>query len=144
MKRITASFFQPTDSLCEEMERLEVSRDTPRRTFLGGRASGGATNIQDLYETPSSATEALLDFFPILREGVTVFEPCAGNSAISDVLIGRGLYVIERDLYTMDRDGNHVPNPENVPIGHDFLVDEPPAEFDCIITNPPYCSVSIY
>jgi tRNA1(Val) A37 N6-methylase TrmN6 len=123
------------------MASVSLGVDTPPpRRFLGRRSSGGETSIQDLYETPSDATEALLDFL-CLREGSTVFEPCCGNSAISNVLIERGLFVIERDLFTMDREGNHVPNPENARIGHDFLVDDPPPEFDCIITNPPYCSV---
>jgi len=32
----------------------------------------------------------------------------------------------------------------DIKTGHDFLTDEPPCEFDCIITNPPYSGKNVY
>lgn len=81
-----------------------------------------------LYETPSEYSEALaaeLDGLVGVAK-FTLFDPCAGNGAISDVMEKRGHTAIKRDLYTM-----------NPPI--DFLINEAPTEdYDIIIMNPPF------
>lgn len=84
----------------------------------------------DLYETEPWATEALLRHFPV--EGLTVWEPAAGNHMIADVLRRHGAEVVTSDIATYDR-------------RHDATVDFLEKRFayknpphDAIITNPPY------
>lgn len=82
----------------------------------------------DLYETPRSATEAIV---PLLRQYFdreTIFwECCDGNGAISSVLLENGFTVVKSDRYFGEE-------------RHDFLSesDLPPHHFDVIVTNPPY------
>jgi len=51
----------------------------------------------DFYETPPHYLEALLDSLKILRRS-TILDPCVGEGAISDRLIGDGHRVITNDL----------------------------------------------
>lgn len=81
----------------------------------------------DLYETETWATEALLRHFPV--DGLTVWEPAAGNHKIADVLRGTAWVVVTSDIEIYDRDHYCI----------DFL--SPDAftfSADAIITNPPY------
>jgi hypothetical protein len=90
-------------------------------------------NLQDLYETMERDVIPLLKLIKqhmpqcfITDDNNSIFEPCCGNGAISNVFKILGYKVIERDLYTRTPAFN-------------FLEDGAPEEhFDFLITNPPY------
>lgn len=93
-------------------------------------ASNFERKANDLYQTEEWATEALLRHFPV--DGMTVWEPAAGNHKIADVLRASGAEVVTSDIATYDR-------------FHDAAVNflEPRFAYknpkhDAIITNPPY------
>lgn len=80
----------------------------------------------DLYETPSVATEALLRHEVLPKR---IWEPSCGRGAISQVLTDHGHYVVSQDLveygYGLGR--------------CDFLMEiKPPLNVACIVTNPPF------
>lgn len=80
---------------------------------------------QDLYITPPHAVTAILSLVP---PGVTVWEPCNGTGAISDVFAAAGFTVRRTDLLEPAADGT----------GINFLTDAPPFDYDVIVTNPPW------
>ncbi len=82
----------------------------------------------DLYETPSVATEALLEHEPL--GSLTVWEPCCGRGAISEVLKAHGYGVVSTDLFDWDYPGSRAQ--------YDFLKSRPPQGVPCIVTNPPF------
>lgn len=90
-------------------------------------ASNFQRQVNDLYETPAWCTEALLRHVDVA--GQFVWEPAAGNHAISDVLEAHGARVRSSDVAVYDR-------PHMVA---DFL-NKPLLLVGCqaIITNPPY------
>jgi hypothetical protein len=93
-------------------------------------ASNYARKENDLYQTEPWATRALLRHLPV--NGVTVWEPAAGNHLMADVLREAGAFVITSDIAAYDRRHDAT---------IDFLEDRfsyknPPHE--AIITNPPY------
>jgi len=92
-------------------------------------ASNYARKENDLYQTEPWATRALLRNFPV--EGLTVWEPAAGNHLMADVLREAGAAVKTSDIATYDREHDAT---------FDFLVLRPHREpsIDAIITNPPY------
>ena len=94
--------------------------------------SEDSANLQDLYETMERDVLPLVKLIKqlmppclITDDNNSVFEPCCGNGAISNVFKILGYKTIERDLYTREDK-------------HDFLQDPFPEEFDFIVTNPPY------
>lgn len=90
-------------------------------------ASNYARKENDLYQTEPWATEALLRHFPVL--GKTVWEPCAGNHLMADVLADSGASVLPSDIKTYDR--KHAWEA-------DFFAEPTTVPCDFIITNPPY------
>jgi len=86
---------------------------------------------QDLYETPDRVIDVIvqdvIDQYPAPYHRWTIFEPCAGNGAISNYFEKIGYYVIKRDLYTL-------------PDEHDYLQleEKDTPEYDVLITNPPF------
>lgn len=85
---------------------------------------------QDLYETEPWATRALVRFFPV--QGLTIWEPAAGNHLIADTLLDEGASrVVTSDIAVYDRPHD---------LMFDFLNDPRPVQCnaDAIITNPPY------
>lgn len=91
-------------------------------------ASKYARIENDLYQTEPWATEALIRHFPV--DGMRLWEPCAGNHLIADVLKGSGATVHTSDIATYSRPHDQ---------WFDFITPEG-ASFggDGIITNPPY------
>ena len=87
--------------------------------------AGNNRSKYDFYPTPSDVTEGLLQVLngcfvcDIIK---TVWEPAAGTGSITKVLEEHGLKVISTDIQS----------------GHNFLTDDAPAEYDMIITNPPF------
>ncbi len=92
-------------------------------------ASNYERKENDLYQTEPWATEALLRHFRV--EGISVWEPAAGNHLMADVLKEAGAKVSTSDIATYDRQHDAI---------FDFLVDRPHHEpgIGAIITNPPY------
>lgn len=92
-------------------------------------ASNYARKENDLYQTEPWATEALLRLFPV--DGMTVWEPAAGNHLMADVLRDHGATVKTSDIATYDRQHDAI---------FDFLNPRPHQEpsISAIITNPPY------
>ena len=97
-----------------------------------GAALHKATNLSDVerrphdfYSTPAEVTEALLD-----AEGSEipqgVWEPAAGDGAISDVLFSRLFMVTESDIREEARGDTR------------SFYDYRHAPFDAIVTNPPF------
>ena len=92
-------------------------------------ASNFERKANDLYQTEAWATEALLRRFPV--DGLSVWEPAAGNHAIADVLRAHGANVSTSDITEYYRSHNVVPL--------DFLDSgEEGFTADAIITNPPF------
>ena len=73
----------------------------------------------DGFQTPS---KALVPLVPYLHRGWTIWECAAGKGNLV-----RGLELVRYDVYATD-----------ILTGHDFLRQAPAAEFECIVTNPPY------
>jgi hypothetical protein len=92
-------------------------------------ASNFERKANDLYETEAWATHALIKHLPPL-EGMTVWEPAAGNHKIADVLREYGCKVATSDITTYDRAHDATRDFLNAPYAG-------PA-FNAIITNPPY------
>lgn len=93
-------------------------------------ASKYARRHADLYETEPWATRALVRHFPV--QGLTLWEPAAGNHLIADTLLEEGAArVVTSDIAVYDRPHD---------LMFDFLKDK--RSVDCkadgIITNPPY------
>jgi hypothetical protein len=92
-------------------------------------ASNYARKENDLYQTEPWATEALIRLFPV--DGLTVWEPAAGNHLMADVLRENGATVRTSDIAIYDRPHDAL---------FDFLAARPHSEptVQAIITNPPY------
>lgn len=97
-------------------------------------ASKYARNENDLYQTEPWVTQALLRHFPV--DGLTVWEPAAGNHLMADVLKEHAGSIYTSDIATYGRRHDEV---------YDFLNHDAVAyptwefpKFDAIITNPPY------
>ena len=98
----------------------------------------GATNIAkseredlDFYQTPSGATQALIDM-DLLRRGLKVWEPMSGNGAIAEVLKQNNYDVFSSDI---------VERKYKLDVVKDFFefktLPEPLNSWQ-IVTNPPY------
>lgn len=92
-------------------------------------ASNYARKENDLYQTEPWATEGLLRHFPV--NGLTVWEPAAGNHLMADVLREHGATVFTSDIATYDREHDQ---------WFDFINSSNSwrTGADAIITNPPY------
>jgi len=93
-------------------------------------ASRYARAANDLYQTEPWATRALVRHFPV--QGLTLWEPAAGNHLIADTLLECGASrVVTSDIAVYDRSHDLI---------FDFLNDPRPisCQVDGIITNPPY------
>ena len=96
-------------------------------------ASKYARAENDLYQTEPWVTEALLRSFPV--EGMSVWEPAAGNHLMVDVLRESARLVVATDIATYDKKHDGI---------FDFLTGDDlgapsTCDFvDAIITNPPY------
>jgi hypothetical protein len=90
---------------------------------LSATNRGSSRNPQDFYETPRWLTEAII---PHLRPYAPqrILEPAAGHGAIVRLLESA---FPEAEIDTGD-----------VSTGQDFLVHPYPADYDLIMTNPPY------
>lgn len=93
-------------------------------------ASNFEREVNDLYQTEAWATEALLRNFPV--DGLTVWEPAAGNHMIADVLAKHGAVPVTSDIETYDRQHDAIVDF----LGPRFAYKNP--KHDAIITNPPY------
>ena len=88
-----------------------------------------AARGNDLYETPSVATDALLEVEVTLPR--RIWEPAAGRGAIAKVLRARGHDVVAADLV----DYGELEQQS----GRDFLMESRlPEGVEAIVTNPPY------
>lgn len=91
-------------------------------------ASKYARAENDLYQTEPWVTEALLRHFAV--DGLTVWEPAAGNHLMADVLRETAKSVITTDIVHYGRKQEDI---------FDFLIPQPQFPIvDAIITNPPY------
>lgn len=93
--------------------------------------SNHALKENNLYETEEWATEALLRRFPV--SGLHVWEPCAGNHKMADVLGYWAKSFVTSDIETYGREHDFVADflhPET----KSYIAPKP----DAIITNPPY------
>lgn len=93
-------------------------------------ASNFARQVNDLYQTETWATRALLRHLPV--DGLKIWEPAAGNHMMVDVLREAGAEVTTSDIFTYGH-------------RHDAILDFLAPRFayknpphDAIITNPPY------
>lgn len=120
-----------------ENEIVVTPEGVTRAVSIGAVMTGGAFVTQrkrqedDWYPTPPEVTHGLLNFFRLKSMG-DIWEPCAGDGAIIDVLKERlpGSRVWASDI-----------NPRRSDIAkHDFLALKGPiAQRDAtIITNPPF------
>lgn len=88
----------------------------------------------DFYETEPWAVEALLRALPLSNDGSVIWEPAAGNHAISDVFLSRGFKVITSDIETYQKQHSYIRNFFDV-----TKQEYTHGEFgNTIITNPPY------
>jgi hypothetical protein len=82
---------------------------------------------RDPYEFYRTPQEAILPFLSREQFGRTVWEPCCGDGAISEVLTAAGYQVYSSDL--IDRGYGEVA---------DFLTESTHRRVDSIVTNPPF------
>lgn len=94
-------------------------------------ASNYARKENELYETETWATEALIRRYPV--EGMLVWEPAAGGHKMSDVLASRGASVWTSDIASYGTE-----HEELFDFLNGFVSPMLHAEPDAIITNPPY------
>lgn len=92
-------------------------------------ASGYAVQENELYQTEPWATRALLHHRPLA--GFRVWEACAGNHLMADVLREHGASVVTSDIATYIRQHDCI---------FDFFSDVPSpfGDVQAIVTNPPY------
>jgi hypothetical protein len=95
-------------------------------TIAGGASDKNARHASDFYETPSDCTNALMDSFGWVFDGLRIWEPACGGGAISNVLLGRGFDVVSTDLHNRGYSSGSI----------DFLQSQIMGE--AIITNPPF------
>lgn len=88
-----------------------------------------ARKDSDFYPTPPDVTHALLNFLT-LPPGTSIWEPAAGDGAMSRVMERRGFQVLSSDI----RDEPGVVGQRGV----DFLSGDLLHQPDWIITNPPF------
>lgn len=111
-------------------------------TGLGAMMAGGnpldarGRQQNDKYPTPEAVTRALVRRYEHLRS-YEIWEPCAGDGAMTRVLSEASPWVVGSDI---------VPGAEGI-VEADFLTCDPPATLgqfarygrvDAIITNPPF------
>ena len=84
---------------------------------------------RDLFKTPRYATELLIPFIP--KDIVTIWECAAGEGNITRVLDEYGYKVKSTDI-------------NNVYENYNFVLDDDPPFYDCIITNPPFSLKRIF
>lgn len=85
-------------------------------------------NAYDSYPTPTWCTEAIVRQI-VWGDSARIFEPCAGEGAIAEVLVSRDCgRVLAADINPDARMGN----------GVDFLKNDDSERYDFIITNPPF------
>ena len=82
----------------------------------------------DMYETETWAVDALLRALPVLDKNTSIWEPAAGNHAISDHLERRGFAVVNSDIATYEKQQDFELNFFAATRKHG----------EAIITNPPY------
>jgi hypothetical protein len=91
-------------------------------------ASKYARIENDLYQTEPWATQALIRNFSV--DGMFIWEPCAGNHLIADVLKDSGAQVFTSDIAVYSKDHHEI---------IDFTArDLPVFSGNGIVTNPPY------
>lgn len=95
-------------------------------SIVGSSRSNGQREENDFYPTPSWCVDELLK-----REsfGVSVWECCCGDGAISEVLLNNGKNVYSTDIVNYNGYADNIV---------DFLKVDYEINFDAIITNPPY------
>lgn len=93
----------------------------------GNRRSPLSERGDDLYETPTVVTEALLRVEDLPHR---IWEPAAGRGAIVNVLRGRGHDVVATDLVDYGIPGQEA--------RRDFLLERAQDGVGAIVTNPPY------
>lgn len=92
--------------------------------------SGYIRKTNDLYETPPWCTQELLEAFPQIGAFCPIWDPAAGNHAITDVAKSRGHSVFTSDIATYQRVHD---------LEQDFFAFDSPFSGD-IVTNFPYGS----
>lgn len=98
--------------------------------MAGGNPASGARQGDDFYPTPPEVTKALVDHYSELNS-YTIWEPCAGDGAMVDVLAETNTQgIMATDL---------VPRRPGI-TKLDFLTEPCPftSGIDAIITNPPF------
>ena len=98
---------------------------------LGAMMAGGnpeeGRQEGDFYPTPSEVTEALCRRYAEVLEHRIVFEPCAGDGAMGDVLRPYCRKVVMSDI---------APQREDIRKVDLFNLGFP--DFSCVVTNPPF------
>lgn len=96
-------------------------------------ASKYARAENDLYQTEPWVTQALLRHFPV--DGLSVWEPAAGNHLMADVLRESARFVVATDIATYDKEHEGI---FDFITGDEFGAPSTCDFVDAIITNPPY------
>lgn len=97
--------------------------------YVGVKKNNEDRNENDLYPTPPIATYILQKYVDLPKN---IIEPCAGRGNISIELIRNGFNVKSFDMYEY---------PDQlcpIQIGQDVLALPKQADYDALVTNPPY------
>ena|SRR5215510_4835880 len=73
----------------------------------------------DDFQSPPEILDPLIPYLP---KDYIIWEPCCGGKSLVKKLTQEGFWTIGTDILT----------------GHDFLTQDCPFIFECVITNPPY------
>lgn len=116
--------------------RGKVTAESGKPVSIGAVMTGGAFTRQrerqenDWYPTPPQVTHGLLNHFKIKKMG-DIWEPCAGNGAIMDVLNSR---LPSSKVWAHDI----APQREDIVQANFLEIEKPPGDDVTIITNPPF------
>lgn len=101
------------------------------RMMTGGKPAAERRRAGDFFPTPPEVTQALIARHSHVFDAktkATVWEPCCGDWAMAKVFESMGHRVIGSDIVPRSEKG----------IVLDILKDDPPGDFDIIVTNPPF------
>jgi len=102
------------------MSTTPTTSTSTTKLFGNSEIEAFARGKSDDYDTPAYALEPMIKHIP--KHVKVIWEPCAGNFAIVNVLRKHGYTVITSDIKT----------------GQDMFSWQPDEQWDMILTNPPY------
>lgn len=119
-----------------------TTRKLPLKGGRTGKSKGkgpkgtGKVRAHELYATPSEATQALFDRYPVTLRSRKTWECAVGTGAVQDVLEANGCTVVGTDLTDHGRGGGVMFQTAGWPEGM--------GPDDAVVTNPPFSQAAAF